>query len=45
MARTEQKLDRRRSGKVVGAAETRKELVEWLRLERRNLNILGLLRN
>ena len=29
-------------GRLVGAAETSKELVKWRRLQRKNLNILGL---
>ena len=31
-----------RNGRLVGAAETRKERAEWQRLQRKNLNILGL---
>ena len=34
----------KRSGRVVGAAETSKERAEWHRLQRKNLNILGLLK-
>ena len=44
MVRTERESDRRKSGRLVGAAETSKEHAEWRRLQRRNLNILGLLR-
>ena len=32
------------NGRFVGAAETSKELAEWLRLQRKNLNILGRLK-
>ena len=31
-----------RSGRLVGAAETSKERAEWRRLQRKNLNLLGL---
>ena len=31
-----------RSGRLVGAAETRKELAEWCRLQLKNLNVVGL---
>ena len=34
--------EEKRRGKSVGAAETSKERAEWRRLQRRNLNILGL---
>ena len=34
--------EEKRSGRVVGAAETSKERAEWCRLQRKNLNILGL---
>ena len=33
-----------RSGRLVGAAETSKERAEWRRLQRKKLNILGLLK-
>ena len=33
-----------RNGRLVGAAETSKERAEWRRLQRKNLNILGLLK-
>ena len=33
-----------RSGSLVGATETSKELAEWPRLQQRNLSILGLLK-
>ena len=32
----------KRNGRLVGAAETSKERAEWRRLQRKNLNILGL---
>ena len=32
--------EERRSGRLVGAAETSKELAEWRRLERKNSNIV-----
>ena len=32
----------KRSGRLGGAAETSKELADWCRLQRKNLNILGL---
>ena len=35
----------KRSGRLVGAAKTSKQLAEWPRLQQRNLNILGLLRS
>ena len=44
MARIERESDRKRSGRLVGAAETSKERAEWRRLQRKNLNILGLLK-
>ena len=34
--------EEKRNGRRVGAAETSKERAEWRRLQRRNLNILGL---
>ena len=36
--------EEKRSGRLVGAAETSKELAEWRRIQRKNLNILGLLK-
>ena len=42
--RTERESDRKRSGRLVGAAETSEELAEWRRLQQRNLNILGLVK-
>ena len=45
MVRTERESDKKRSGRLVGAAETNKELAEWLRLQRKSLNILGLLKS
>ena len=36
--------EEKRNGGLVGAAETSKELKEWRRLQRKNLNILGLLK-
>ena len=36
--------EEKRSGRLVGAAETSKEHTEWHRLQERNLNILGLLK-
>ena len=36
--------EEKRSGRLVGAAETSKERAEWRRLQRRNLSILGLLK-
>ena len=39
--RTERESDNR-NGRLVGAAETSKERAEWRRLQRKNLNILGL---
>ena len=33
-----------RSGRLVGATETSKELAEWRRLQRKNLSILSLLK-
>ena len=33
-----------RRERLVGAAETSKELAEWPRLQRKNLNILSLLK-
>ena len=45
MARTERESARgeKRNGRLVGAAETSKELAEWSRHQRKNLSILGLL--
>ena len=43
MVRTERESDTK-SGRLVGAANTSKELAEWRRLQQRNLNILGLLK-
>ena len=37
--------ERKRNGRLVGAAETSKELAEWRRLQRKNLSILGLLKS
>ena len=34
--------EEKRSGRLVGVAETSKERAEWRRLQRKNLNILGL---
>ena len=34
--------EEKRNGRLVGAAETSKERAEWRRLQRKNLNILGL---
>ena len=34
--------EEKRNGRLVGAAETSKELAEWRRLQRKNLSILGL---
>ena len=34
--------EKKRSGRLVGAAEISKERAEWRRLQRKNLNILGL---
>ena len=36
--------EEKRSGRLVGAAETSKEHTEWRRLQQGNLNILGLLK-
>ena len=44
MAKKEQKSDRRRRGLLVSAAETSKNRAEWRRLQRKNLDILGLLK-
>ena len=41
MAKIEQESERRRSGRLVGGAETSKELAEWRRLQWKNLNILA----
>ena len=38
------RYEEKRSGRLVGAAETNKERVERRRLPRKNLNILGLLK-
>ena len=35
-------VEEKRSGRLVGAAETSKERAEWGRLQRKNMNILGL---
>ena len=35
--------EEKRNGRLVGAAETSKELAEWHRLQQKNLSILGLL--
>ena len=37
-------VEEKRNGRLVGAAETGKELVEWRRLQRKKVNIVGLLR-
>ena len=44
MARTKRESNRktREVADLVGAAETNKELVEWRRLQRKNLSILGM---
>ena len=34
--------EEKRNGRLVGAAETSKERAEWRRLQRKNLNMLGL---
>ena len=34
--------EEKRNGRLYGAAETSKERAEWRRLQRKNLNILGL---
>ena len=36
--------EKKRNGRLVGAAKTSKELAEWRRLQRKNLSILGLLK-
>ena len=36
--------EEKRNGRLVGAAETSKERAEWRRLQRKNLNILGVLK-
>ena len=36
--------EQKRNGRLYGAAETSKELAEWHKLQRKNLNILGLLK-
>ena len=36
--------EEKRSGRLVGAAETSKELAEWPTPQRKNLNILGVLK-
>ena len=41
---SESQIGGQRSGSLVGATETSKELAEWPRLQQRNLSILGLLR-
>ena len=42
MARTEQDSERRRNGRLVGAAKISGKLAEWCWLQRKNLNILAL---
>ena len=44
MASTERESVReeKRNGRLIGAAETSKERVEWSRLQRKNLSLLGL---
>ena len=49
MVRTERESDskrreEKRNGRLVGAYETNKEHAEWRMLQRKNLNILGLLK-
>ena len=39
-----QLVEEKRNGRLVGAAETSKELAEWRRLQRKNVSIIGLLR-
>ena len=41
---SESQIGGQRSGSLVGATETSKELAEWPRLQQRNLSILDLLR-
>ena len=36
--------EEKKSGRLVGAAETSKKRAEWRRLQRKNLNIQGLLK-
>ena len=36
--------EKKRNGRLVGAAKTSKERAEWRRLQQKNLNILGLLK-
>ena len=36
--------EEKRNGRLVGAVETRKERAEWRRLQQKNLNMLGLLK-
>ena len=36
--------EEKRNGRIDGAAETSKELAQWCRLQRKNMNIMGLLR-
>ena len=36
--------EKKRNGRLVGAAETSKERAEWRRLQRKNMTILGLLK-
>ena len=38
------RLQEKRSGRLVGAAETCEERAEWRRLQQRSLNTLGLLK-
>ena len=45
MARRERESDRReKKGRLVGAAKNIEERAEWRRLQRKNLNILSLLK-
>ena len=39
-----QMREEKRSGRLVSAAETSKELAEWCRLQQKNLSMLGLLK-
>ena len=38
----ESQIEEKRNGRLCGATETSKERAEWRRLQRKNLNILGL---
>ena len=38
----ESQIEKKKNGRLVGAAETSKERAEWRSLQRKNLNILGL---